>query len=99
MIKNDFVEKVAETTGLNKVIVKKIIEEFLGSLREALYESRRIELRNFGVFSVKKRKPKIGRNPKTGEVVTVPERLKVVFKPSKIFKKQTLAEIPPTTPQ
>jgi len=86
MIKNDFIEKVAEDTGLNKTVVKKIIEGFLENLRESLFEGERIELRNFGVFIVKKRKPKIGRNPKTGEIVNVPERLKVVFKPSEIFK-------------
>ena len=87
MIKNDFIEKISEDTGLNKIVVKKIIEGFLVNLRESLFEGERIELRNFGVFIVKRRKPKVGRNPKTGEIVNVPERLKVIFKPSKIFKK------------
>ena len=46
-----------------------------------LSDGKRIELRNFGIFHVKKRKRRIARNPKTGEVVPVPERLAVVFKP------------------
>ena len=71
---------------MGRIIVKKVIEGFLSSLKESLFERERIELRNFGIFVVKKRKPKVGRNPKTGEIVNVPERFKVIFKPSKIFK-------------
>ncbi|MCM8757205.1 MAG: integration host factor subunit beta [Candidatus Omnitrophica bacterium] len=88
MIKADFVEKVAERTGLSKLLVKVVVDSFLDSIREALFQETRIELRNFGVFQVKKRKPIIGRNPRTGEKVEVPERLKVTFKPSRVFKKK-----------
>ena len=92
MIKKDFIEKIAEETGLNGVMVKTVVDQFITNIQQALLSEQRIELRNFGVFNVKKRKPKIGRNPKTGEEVLVPERLKVVFKPSKIFKFKRLAQ-------
>jgi len=87
VIKKDFVESISEKTGLNKTVVKKVIDEFLESLKQAFIEGKRVELRNFGVFVVKRRKPKIGRNPKTGEIYNIPERTKIIFKQSKIFKK------------
>jgi len=86
MIKADFVEKVAERTGLTRILVKSTIESFLDCLREALEQGQRIEFRNFGVFQVKVRPPKVARNPKTGERVDVPQRKKVTFKPSRALK-------------
>ncbi len=87
MIKKDIVEEVAGKTGLNKSIVKEITDKFLMSLSQAFLEGKRVELRGFGVFDVKKVKPKKGRNPKTGEDVFIPERNKVVFKVTKLYKK------------
>ena len=88
MIKRDFVEKIADKTGINKVQVKIVVEDFLGSLREALAAGERVELRNLGVFTVKRRKQKVARNPKTGQQVTVPERSRICFKPSVTFKQR-----------
>ncbi|MCM8759449.1 MAG: integration host factor subunit beta [Candidatus Omnitrophica bacterium] len=85
MIKKDFVEEIVKETGLSKSMVKMIIEKFIDNLRESLLKKERIEIRNFGVFKVKKVKPKKGRNLRTGEEIPVPERWKVTFKPSKIF--------------
>ena len=86
MIKKDIVEAVAEKTGLNKIIVKEITDKFLMVLSHALAEGKRVELRGFGVFSVKKVKRKKGRNPKTGTEVLIPERNKVVFKVTRLYK-------------
>ncbi len=86
MIRADLVEKVSQQTGLNKVVVKNIIDSFLINLRQALEQGERIELRNFGVFQVRRRGAKVGRNPRTGERVEIPERRKIIFKPSKSFK-------------
>jgi nucleoid DNA-binding protein len=58
-----------------------VVQKTFDTIFTALKNGQRIELRNFGVFMVKKRKKRIGRNPKTGEVVPVPERHSVVFKP------------------
>jgi len=87
MIKKDIVEKIAEKSGLNRSLVKEITDKFLIILSQALKDGRRVELRGFGVFDVKKVKGKQGRNPKTGEKVFIPERNKVVFKVTKLYKK------------
>jgi nucleoid DNA-binding protein len=80
MRKRDIVLKISRGTGVSQVVVKDIVQRTLDTIFAALKDGQRIELRNFGVFSVKKRKKKIGRNPKTGQVVPVPERRVVVFK-------------------
>ena len=87
MIKKDIVEEIAGKTGLNKSIIKEITDKFLLILYKSLVDGKRVELRGFGVFEVKRVKGKKARNPKTGEAVFVPERDKVVFKVSKLYKK------------
>ncbi|MDD3296178.1 MAG: integration host factor subunit beta [Candidatus Omnitrophica bacterium] len=87
MRKRDIVLKISQDTEIKQVVVKDIVQRTFDAILEALKEGKRIELRNFGVFQTKKRKKRIGRNPKTGEVVPVPERLTVVFKPGLDMKK------------
>lgn len=87
MRKRDIVLKISQDTQIKQVIVKEIVQRTFDTIFESLKNGKRIELRNFGVFQVKKRKKRIGRNPKTGEVVPVPERLTVVFKPGLDMKK------------
>ncbi|MEI8349776.1 MAG: HU family DNA-binding protein [Candidatus Omnitrophota bacterium] len=81
MRKRDIVLKISQDTGIKQVIVRDVVQKTFDTIFESLQKNERIELRNFGVFMVKKRKKRIGRNPKTGEVVPVPERHAVVFKP------------------
>ena len=89
MIKKDIVEKVAERTGLSKLLVKRVVDEFLSVVNEAFEKKERVELRKFGVFYFKRRKRKIGRNPRTGVEVIIPERDKLIFKPTiKLEKKK-----------
>lgn len=83
MIKKEIVERVAKNTGLNKVIVKRIVDEFLKILSDCFVNKERVELRNFGVFYFKNTRPKKARNPKTGEEVIIPQRMKIIFKPSR----------------
>ncbi len=85
MIKKNIIDEIVKETGLSKPVVRMIVEKFISHIRKSLLEKERIELRNFGVFKVKRLKPKKGRNLKTGETVFVPERWKVTFKPSKFF--------------
>ncbi len=87
MRKRDIVLKISQETDIKQVVVKEVVQRTFDTIFGALKEGKRIELRNFGVFQVKKRKKRIGRNPKTGEVVPVPERLTVVFKPGLEMKK------------
>lgn len=81
MRKRDIVLEISRNTQIKQVVVKEVVQQAFNVMFKALKDGKRIELRNFGVFQVKKRKKRIGRNPKTGEIVPVPERLTVVFKP------------------
>ena len=87
MRKRDIVLKISHETRIKQVIVKKVVQLTLDAIFEALKNGKKIELRNFGIFQVKMRKKRIGRNPKTGEVIPVPERLTVVFKPGLEMKR------------
>jgi integration host factor subunit beta len=87
MRKRDIVLKISQDTGIKQVVVRDVVQKTFDTILEALKNGQRIELRNFGVFQLKKRKKRIGRNPKTGEVVPVPERLAVAFKPGLDMKK------------
>ena len=72
---------------LNIIELEKVLDSFAESIEKALREGRNIELRGFGTFFVKKIKEKhSARNPKTGEIIYVPEKNKVRFKPSKKLK-------------
>ena len=81
MTKRDIVLKVSESLGVKQVLVKKITQKIFDTIFETLHSGGRIEIRNFGVFYLKKRKKRVGRNPKTGQVVPIPERKIVAFKP------------------
>ena len=86
MTKADLVERVAERTGLTRTDVSVVVESFLDSIKKTLEGGNNIEIRGFGTFKIKLRKSRKARNPRTGEVVPVPDRKVPVFKPSNDFK-------------
>lgn len=88
MTKKDIALKVADATGIKQIVVKKVLEGIFDCIVESLLRDEKIELRNFGVFKVKTRRPRIGRNPRTGQVVPVPTRKVVVFKPGLKMKQK-----------
>lgn len=88
MTKKDIVLAIAEETGIKQLEVKKIVQRTLDRIVAALHEGETVELRNFGVFKVKARRPRMGRNPKTGATVPIPERKVVSFKAGMIMKKK-----------
>jgi nucleoid DNA-binding protein len=88
MTKKDIVLKIAEETGIKQIDVKKVVQKTLDKIIESLAQGKKVELRNFGVFKVKSRKGRTGRNPRTGEVVPVPPKKVAVFKPGLIMKKK-----------
>lgn len=98
--KADIVDKIATQTGLTKFETKAVVDGFLLSIIEALAEGKRIELRGFGVFSVKSRKPRMARNPRTGEPVPLEERFIPTFKVSSEFQDKVHARLreEPSTP-
>jgi integration host factor subunit beta len=79
--KKEIVQSISRDLGLTHKETKEIVQKVLDGVVQALVDGGRAELRNFGVFEVKRRKPRKARNPKTGEKVMVPERLSVTFKP------------------
>lgn len=83
MTKADIVDRIAQATGLTKVETEVVVDGFIKTVSEALSGGNRIELRDFGVFSVKKRRPRAARNPRTGEAVDIEERFVPVFKVSR----------------
>ena len=87
MTKKDIVLKVAAQAGLKQLDVKKAVQKSLEAIVEALAQGETVELRNFGIFKVKSRKGRTGRNPRTGEKVPVPPKRVVVFKPGLIMKR------------
>ena len=90
MTKKEIVMKIAEETGLKQIDVKVVVQKTLDQITNALAAGKTVELRNFGVFKVKTRKPRIGRNPKTGVTVSIPERKVVTFKSGMIMKKKVV---------
>lgn len=85
MTKADIVDEIAKATGLTKVETKIVVDGVFSSIINAISDGKRIELRGFGVFKHKSRKPRMARNPKTGEVVPLEKRYVPIFKPSPEF--------------
>lgn len=83
MTKKEIVRTISEEIGLTQLKTKEIVQKTFDAIVEALVEDGRIELRNFGVFEVKRRAPRKARNPRTGDKVYVPEKFVVTFKPGK----------------
>jgi len=83
MIKSDIVDRVAESTEVPRVKAAQAVDTIIEAMKDALCNGKRIELRGFGVFVVKPRKRGIGRNPRTGTQVAIPEGKTIRFKPGK----------------
>ena len=83
MIKADIISEVVNRTGITKTRAEMAVETVFETMKRALRQGERIELRGFGIFNVKPRKTGIGRNPRTGAVVEIPPGKAVRFKPGK----------------
>ncbi len=83
MTKKEIVKTISDEIGLTQLKTKEIVQKTFDAIVETLVEEGRIELRNFGVFEVKKRAARKARNPRTGERVDVAEKYVVTFKPGK----------------
>jgi nucleoid DNA-binding protein len=81
--KKEIVKKISEDIGLTQLKTKDIVQRTLDAIIQTLVAEGRIELRNFGVFEVKRRAPRKARNPRTGDKVYVPSKNVVTFKPGK----------------
>ena len=88
MTKKDIVKTIADRLGLTQVETKEVVQCTLDAIIDAIAEGGGVELRNFGVFKVKQRAPRKARNPRTGEVVHVPAKKVVTFKPGRIMEQR-----------
>lgn len=83
MTKKEIVKTISDEIGLTQLKTKEIVQKTFDAIVDSLVEEKRIELRNFGVFEVKRRAARKARNPRTGDKVQVPEKFVVTFKPGK----------------
>jgi len=83
VIKLDLISEVVSRTGISKTKAEIAVETVFEAMKKALASGNRIELRGFGVFTVKPRKTGIGRNPRTGAEVSISPGKAVRFKPGK----------------
>ncbi len=88
MTKKEIVIRISDRTDVKQVEVKEIVQMALDMIVESLSKGETVELRNFGIFKVKSRKARLGRNPKTGEGVRIPEKKVVRFKAGLVMKKK-----------
>ena len=87
----DLVRTIAERAGLSQAQVKDIVQITFDSLIDTLLSERRIELRGFGVFEIRRRAARVGPKPRTGKAVPVQARWAVAFKPGKQMEAQVAA--------
>tara|TARA_B100000989_G_scaffold266523_1_gene220053 strand:+ start:14533 stop:14832 length:300 start_codon:yes stop_codon:yes gene_type:complete len=87
LTKKDLVNRIYMQIGFSKEITKNLVDEFFSLIILNLKKEKQLKISNFGTFSIRFKKSRIGRNPKTKETKTISERKVVLFKPSKDFKK------------
>jgi integration host factor subunit alpha len=86
LTKKDLVNSVYMQIGFSKNISENLIDDFLSTITENLKNEKKLKLSKFGTFSIRTKKSRIGRNPKTKEQTTISDRDVVLFKASKEFK-------------
>lgn len=98
MIKADIVRRLAKRLHLKDKDALKIVDQILESMKDVIAAKGRLEIRDFGVFQVKERKPRIGRNPKNRLEYPIPPRRVVTFKPGKELKAHSVAQADTSSP-
>ena len=86
LTKKDLVNLVYMQLGFSKQISENLIEDFLSTIVSNIKQEKKLKLSKFGTFSIREKKPRIGRNPKTKETKMISSRDDVLFKASKEFK-------------
>lgn len=86
MTKADLIVKIAEKTGMTKANAERALNALLDSVEDTLVKEGKLMLTGFGTFVVDTRKARVGRNPRTGEEIQIPESKVVKFRPGKLLK-------------
>ena len=87
LTKKDLINSIYMQIGFSKKISENLIDDFFLTIIDNLNKEKQIKISNFGTFSIKRKKRRIGRNPKTKEKKIITERKVILFKPSKDLKK------------
>lgn len=90
--KKELVHRIAEQTGVTKVVAKEVIQSFLNAIIDELAEGNRLEFREFGVFESRERAARLAQNPRTLEKVPVPAKRIVKFKVGRLMRKKVSGE-------
>ena len=90
--KKELVHRIAERTGVTKVVAKEVIQSFLNAIINELAEGNRLEFREFGVFESRERAARLAQNPRTLEKVPVPAKRIVKFKVGRLMRKKVSGE-------
>jgi integration host factor subunit beta len=99
MTRSDLVAALADKfSQLTQRDTEFAVTAILNAMSDALARGHRIEIRGFGSFSINRRPPRLGRNPRSGEQVTIPEKLVPHFKPGKALREAVDARQPPGDP-
>jgi DNA-binding protein HU-beta len=83
VVKHDIVSRLVDRSGVSCEKAERVFDALFNSMKGAMARGERIELRGFGVFTVRPRKTGLGRNPRTGEVAPIPAGKTIRFKPGK----------------
>lgn len=86
MNKKEIANKMSKDAGISFIQAEKAFNSMIEGIKNSLKKGKRVTFSGFGSFEVKKRKARTGRNPKTGEVISIPKKKRVKFNPSKSFK-------------
>ena len=86
LTKKDLVNLVYMQLGFSKQISENLIEDFFSTILKNIIEEKKLKISKFGTFSIRQKKSRLGRNPKTKETKMISSRQVVLFKPSKEFK-------------
>jgi len=86
--KKELVDRIADSTGQKRVVVKKVVQGFLDEVIDELGRGNRLEFRDFGVFETKQRAARMAQNPRTLQRVHVPPKRTVKFKVGRLMKQK-----------
>lgn len=88
MTKSDIVEIVYQNVGFTKKRAAEVVNLILDTMKEALEEGKKVKISGFGNFEIRRKDSRKGRNPQTGEEITISERRVLTFKPSQVLKER-----------
>lgn len=86
MTKADIVERVYQKIGFSKKEASELVEMVFGQLKDTLQKGDKVKISGFGNFVVREKKSRIGRNPQTGDQITISARRVLTFRPSQVLK-------------